>query len=319
MPDGTSRFTLVKDGSTIYHFMGCSTFSEYTVLASISLAKINTKADPYQACLLGCGVSTGWGAVLNNPNFRPNTSVAIWGLGAVGLAVAQAAKMAGASRIYGMDINEDKFELSKDFGVTECHNPMKGNSKEWLIAKEKWGIDYTYDCTGNVMVMREALESAHRGYGESCVIGVAAAGKELSTRPFQLITGRCWKGTAFGGWKSRRDVPKLVNKVMLGEMPIKKYITHEFDGLDKIQDLVDALHGGSCLRGVLKISPYDMPVADNIKIDASVKCCGGVVKTVTHWSDCNNCFMTFNIFLPEDKIRNQRGQGFPVLYFLPGL
>lgn len=183
MPDGTSRFSL-PDGTTIWHFMGCSTFSEYTVLASISLAKINTAADPYQVCLLGCGVSTGWGAVLNNPNFRPRTSVAIWGLGAVGLSVAQACKMAGATRIYGLDINKDKFGLSKAFGVTECFSPLDGSAKDWLMSKEKWGIDYTYDCTGVVQVMREALESAHRGFGESTVIGVAAAGKELSTRPF---------------------------------------------------------------------------------------------------------------------------------------
>lgn len=184
MPDGTSRFSL-PDGTTIWHFMGCSTFSEYTVLASISLAKINPSADPYQVCLVGCGVSTGWGAIMNNPNFKPGCSVAVWGLGAVGLAVTQAAAMMGATRIYGMDVNEDKFALAKkDFGVTDCFNPMSGNAKDWLISKEKWGIDFTYDCTGLTPVMRDALESAHRGFGESMVIGVAAAGKELATRPF---------------------------------------------------------------------------------------------------------------------------------------
>jgi Zn-dependent alcohol dehydrogenase len=235
MPDGTTRFTLASDGSEIFHFMGCSTFSEYTVLASISLAKINPQADPYQVCLVGCGVSTGWGAVMNNPNWRPGCSVAVWGLGAVGLAVTQAAALMGATRIYGMDVNPAKFELAKkDFGVTECFNPLEGNAKDWLISKEKWGIDFTYDCTGLVPVMRDALESAHRGFGESMVIGVAAAGKELATRPFQLITGRCWKGTAFGGWKSRQDVPKLVNKIMLGELPIDKFITHNFTGLEEV-------------------------------------------------------------------------------------
>jgi len=183
MPDGTSRFSTM-DGKVIYHFMGCSTFSEYTVLCAISLAKINPTADPKQMCLLGCGVSTGWGAVMNNPNFKSNTSVAVWGLGAVGLAVIQAAKFRGATRIYALDVNESKFEIAKEFGATDCHNPMKQPAGEWLREREQWGIEFTYDCTGNVRVMRDALEAAHRGYGESCVIGVAAAGQTLETRPF---------------------------------------------------------------------------------------------------------------------------------------
>ena len=214
--------------------MGCSTFSEYTVLCSISLAKMPALCDPYQSCLLGCGVPTGWGAVMNNPNFHANSSVAVWGLGAVGLAVVQAAKMKGATRIYGIDINPKKFEIAKEFGATDCINPLEVNVKETLISKEKWGIDFTYDCTGNVAVMRDALEMAHRGFGESMVIGVASAGKEIATRPFQLVTGRCWKGTAFGGWKSVLDVPKLANKVLTGEMPISKYVTNQFEGLSKI-------------------------------------------------------------------------------------
>lgn len=234
MSDGTSRFSTL-DGQMIYHFMGCSTFSEYTVLNDISLAKINHLANPYEACLLGCGVSTGWGAVMNNDNFKSRCSVAVWGLGAVGLSVVQAAKLKGATRIYGIDINEDKFKIAQEFGCTDVFNPLKGNAKDFLLSKEKWGVNFTYDCTGNVQVMRDALEAAHRGFGESMVIGVAAAGKELTTRPFQLITGRVWKGTAFGGWKSRMDVPKLVNKVLLGELPISKYITHNYDGLEKVQ------------------------------------------------------------------------------------
>jgi len=184
--------------------------------------------DPFESCLLGCGVPTGWGAVMNNPNFHANSSVAVWGLGAVGLAVVQAAKLKGATRIYGIDINSKKFEVAKEFGVTDCINPSEVNVKETLLSKEKWGIDFTYDCTGNVAVMRDALEMAHRGFGESMVIGVASAGKEIATRPFQLVTGRCWKGTAFGGWKSVLDVPKLANKVLTGEMPIQKYVTHNF-------------------------------------------------------------------------------------------
>lgn len=201
MPDGTSRLSTL-DGQMIYHFMGCSTFAEYAVLAAISLAKINPLSDPYTSCVLGCGIPTGWGAVMNNPTFHANSSVAVWGLGAVGLAVIQAAKLRGATRIYGIDINNKKFEIAKEFGATECQNPTESSTRDWLMEREKWGIDFTYDCTGNVKVMREALEVAHRGFGESMVIGVAASGQELATRPFQLVTGRQWKGTAFGGWKS---------------------------------------------------------------------------------------------------------------------
>jgi Zn-dependent alcohol dehydrogenase len=168
----------------IYHFMGCSTFAEYAVLASISLAKINPESDPFKVCVLGCGIPTGWGAVMNNPNFHANSSVAVWGLGAVGLAVIQAAKIRGATRIYAIDINTKKFEIAKSFGATHCFNPLEGNARDWLLSNEKWGIEFTYDCTGNVQVMRDALEMAHRGFGESMVIGVASAGKELSTRPF---------------------------------------------------------------------------------------------------------------------------------------
>ena len=265
MPDGTSRLKTL-DGQQIFHFMGCSTFAEYAVLASISLAKLNPEANPFTCCVLGCGIPTGWGAVMNNPNFHANSSVAVWGLGAVGLAVIQAAKAKGATRIYGIDINEKKFEIAKEFGATNCFNPKTGDTRAWLSSQEKWGINFTYDATGSVAVMREALEMAHRGFGESMVIGVAAAGQELATRPFQLVTGRCWKGTAFGGWKSVQDVPKLCDKVILGELPIEKYVTHEFDGIEKIQELIDALKGGDCLRGVLKINKYEVPEAPKIKV-----------------------------------------------------
>lgn len=230
MPDGTSRFS--KDGQVIYHFMGCSTFSEYSVIAEISAAKINPAADLNKVCMLGCGVSTGWGAAMVNPVVKPGTTVAVWGLGAVGLAVIQAAKLQGAGKIYGLDLNPAKFEFAKKFGADECFNPTESDSKDWLLAREKWGVNYTYDCTGNVAVMRTALEAAHRGFGESCIIGVAAAGKEISTRPFQLVTGRQWKGTAFGGWKGREDVPKLVNKVIVGELNIDDFVTHTFESLD---------------------------------------------------------------------------------------
>jgi len=252
MPDATSRFTI--NGKPIFHFMGCSTFSEYTVVAEISCAKIDDKAPLDVMCLFGCGVSTGFGAVFNTTKVEPGSSVAVFGLGAVGLAVIQAAKMAGAKAIYALDVNPGKFEVAKKLGATECINPKDFNKpiQQVLVEKTKWGIDYTYDCTGNTQVMRAALESAHRGWGKSCVIGVAAAGHEISTRPFQLVTGRWWGGTAFGGYKSRSQVPKLVQQSMKGELPISHYVTHRFKGVDKVNDAIHALHSGDCLRAVVE-------------------------------------------------------------------
>ena len=253
MPDGTSRFT-DEEGNTIYHFMGCSTFSEYTVLAAISCAKIDKSMPLEKACLFGCGIATGLGAVWNTTKVEPNSSVAVWGLGAVGLSVIQAAKHSGASRIFAIDLNKEKFEIAKNLGATDFINPSENDGKttpQVLCEKTKWGVDYTFDCTGNVKVMREALESSHRGWGLSCVIGVAASGHEISTRPFQLVTGRRWCGTAFGGWKSRSDVPKLVNKCLCGELDVDHYITHRFNGVENVNAAIDALHGGSCLRAVV--------------------------------------------------------------------
>jgi len=183
MPDGTSRIR-TTDGKMLHHFMGCSTFAEYAVVASISLAKINPDSNPYTACVLGCGIPTGWGAVYNNPNFHAGGSVAVWGLGAVGLAVIQAAKARGAARIYAIDINEKKFPIAKEFGATECVNSRDVNLRQWILEREKWGFNFTFDCTGIIPVMRDALEMAHRGFGESMIIGVAAAGQEIATRPF---------------------------------------------------------------------------------------------------------------------------------------
>eukprot|EP00050_Salpingoeca_kvevrii_P006343 m.288814 g.288814 ORF g.288814 m.288814 type:complete len:402 (-) comp12029_c0_seq1:80-1285(-) len=251
MPDGTSRFSI--NGEPIYHFMGCSTFSEYTVVAEISCAKIDEKAPLEKMCLFGCGVSTGLGAVFNTTKVEPNSSVAVWGLGAVGLAVIQAAQMAGATRIFAIDTNDKKFELAKQLGATDCLNPRDFDKpiQQVLIEKTQWGIDYTFDATGNTEVMRAALESAHRGWGKSCVIGVAAAGHEISTRPFQLVTGRWWGGTAFGGYKSRSEVPELVDMYVRGDLPIDHYITHNFSGVESINDAIDALHSGDCLRAVV--------------------------------------------------------------------
>lgn len=259
MPDGTSRFS--KDGKPIFHFMGCSTFAEYTVICEISAAKINPYGDMDKLCMLGCGVSTGWGAVFNNCKVEPGTSVVVFGLGAVGLAVIQAAKAAGCRIIVAVDLNEGKFEVAKELGATECVNPKNcenGDIKKYLLSKEKWGYDYTFDATGVVHVMRDALEVAHRGWGESCVIGVAAAGHEIKTRPFQLVTGRVWKGTAFGGWKSRTDVPVLVQRVMRNELNVDTYVTHKMDGLEKVNEAIDALHSGECLRAVVKIGDYKL-------------------------------------------------------------
>jgi len=318
MPDGTSR--LSKDGKQIFHFMGCSTFAEYAVIAEISAAKINPGADLNKMCLLGCGVSTGWGAVFNNTKMEPGSSVVVFGLGALGLAVIQAAKLAGARYIVGVDINDGKFALATEMGATECVNSMKVENqdvKAWLMAKEKWGYDYTYDCTGNVNVMRCALEVAHRGWGESCVIGVAAAGKEISTRPFQLVTGRCWKGTAFGGWKARTEVPKLVQTVMRGEMALEPYITHTFQGLDKVNDSIHALHSGECLRAVLHIGESGLEQVKLPKLKGNVKVEGGFMKQLTHWSEATQSEMTFSVFLPTPASRTAPLP--PVLYYLSGL
>ncbi len=190
-----------------------------------------------------------------------------------------------------MDVNPKKFDIAKSFGADECYNPMDGDSKDWLLSKEKWGIDFTYDCTGNVAVMRTALEAAHRGFGESCVIGVAAAGKEIQTRPFQLVTGRCWKGTAFGGWKARQDVPKLVNKVIVGELKIDDFITHNIESLDEVNKSIDALHTGDCLRAIVKISQYHQPETSKVEVVSSIKYAGGSLKTVKHWSKSLNSTM----------------------------
>lgn len=255
MPDGTIRFH-DKDGKDIYHFMGCSTMSEYTVLAEISCAKINPEAPLNKVCLFGCGVSTGLGAVWNTCKVESNSSAAVFGLGAVGLSVIQGLKAAGALKIIAVDVNPKKFEMAKQLGATHFVNPtnLGGKKVQQHIAGEltDWGVDYSFDCTGNVEVMRAALESCHRGWGVSCVIGVAASGHEISTRPFQLVTGRVWKGTAFGGFKSRTDVPKLVERNLSGNLPIEHFITHTFSGVGKTNDAVNALHSGECLRAVVE-------------------------------------------------------------------
>jgi len=255
MPDGTSRFTLKEDGSTLYHFMGCSTFAEYTVLAEISCAKINPKIDPKQSCLYGCGIATGLGAVWNTAKVEPFSSVAVFGLGAVGLAVVQAAKAVGAHPIIGIDVNEKKFDIAKQLGCTDCVNPKSYDKpmQQVLVGMSPtgFGYDYTFDCTGNVDVMRSALEAAHRGWGTMTIIGVAAAGKEIATRPFQFVTGRKCMGTAFGGWKTRDAIPMLVEKTIKGDIKIDHFITHNFKGVAGTTQALEALHSGDCLRAVV--------------------------------------------------------------------
>jgi S-(hydroxymethyl)glutathione dehydrogenase / alcohol dehydrogenase len=257
MPDGTSRFTSAKTGASIFHFMGCSTFSEYTVVAEISCAKIHTQIPLGKACLLGCGISTGLGAVWNTCKVEPGSSVGVIGLGAVGLAVVQAAQMAGASSIVVVDTNEKKFPIAQRLGATEFVNPKKLTDGQTLQAAliaaspAGWGLDYTFECVGSTELMRAALEAAHRGWGTSCVVGVAGAGKEIATRPFQLVTGRTWKGTAFGGWKSREAIPKLADRVVSGDLPIDHFVTHTFTGVAATNAAFEALHSGDCLRAVV--------------------------------------------------------------------
>jgi S-(hydroxymethyl)glutathione dehydrogenase/alcohol dehydrogenase len=250
MPDGTTRFTC--KGKELFHFMGCSTFSEYTVCAEISVAKVNEKAPLDKVCLLGCGISTVYGAALVTAKVEPGSVCAVWGVGAVGLAVIMGCRKAGAKAIYAVDINDDKESLAKKFGATDFVNPKKFDRKiqDVLVEKTDGGFDYTFECVGNIHTMRAALESCHKGWGESIIIGVAAAGQEISTRPFQLVTGRVWRGSAFGGWKSRDSVPMLVNQYMDGELMVDEFVTHNFP-LDQIMDGFEAMHAGVSIRSIV--------------------------------------------------------------------
>ncbi len=250
MPDGTSRFS--KDGEPIYHYMGCSTFSEFTVLPEISLAKVNKSAPLEEVCLLGCGVTTGMGAVLNTAKVQEGDTVAIFGLGGIGLSAIIGARMAGAGRIIGIDINESKFDLAKQLGATDVVNPKHFDKpiQEVIVDMTDGGVDFSFECIGNVNVMRSALECCHKGWGESVIIGVAGAGQEISTRPFQLVTGRVWRGSAFGGVKGRSQLPGIVEQYLNGDFGLQEFITHTM-GLEDINDAFELMHKGESIRSVV--------------------------------------------------------------------
>lgn len=249
MPDGTSRFSY--KGETIYHYMGCSTFSNFTVLPEIAVAKIREDAPFEKACYVGCGVTTGVGAVTNTAKVQAGDNVVVFGLGGIGLNVIQGAKMVGADKIVGVDLNPSKREWGEKFGMTHFVNPTEtADVVAQIVELTDGGADYSFDCTGNTDVMRQALECCHRGWGTSVIIGVAEAGKEISTRPFQLVTGRNWRGTAFGGAKGRTDVPKIVDWYMQGKIQIDPMITHVMP-LDKINDAFDLMHAGESIRSVV--------------------------------------------------------------------
>ena len=250
MPDGSSRFSV--DGRKIHHYMGCSTFSNHTVLPEIALAKIREDAPFDKVCYIGCGVTTGIGAVINTARVEPGANVVVFGLGGIGLNVIQGARMAGANRIVGVDINVRRRALAERFGMTHFVNPkdVEGDLVAHLVALTDGGADYSFECVGNVELMRQALECCHRGWGVSVIIGVAGAGQEIRTRPFQLVTGRVWKGTAFGGARGRSDVPRIVDWYMEGRINIDELITHTLP-LERINDAFELMHRGESIRSVV--------------------------------------------------------------------
>ncbi len=250
MPDGTSRFS--HKGQTIFHYMGCSTFSNFTVLPEIAVAKIRDDAPFETACYVGCGVTTGVGAVVNTAKVEAGSTVIVFGLGGIGLNVIQGARLVGARRIVGVDLNPDKEQWGRRFGMTDYVNPndVDGDIVQHLVGLTEGGADYTFDCTGNTLVMRQALEACHRGWGVSVVIGVAEAGREIATRPFQLVTGRVWKGSAFGGARGRTDTPKIVDWYMDGRIEIDPMITHRLT-LDDINTGFELMHAGQSIRSVV--------------------------------------------------------------------
>ena len=250
MPDGTSR--LSHKGKTLLHYMGTSTFAECTVVPEIALAKIRTDAPLDKVCLLGCGITTGIGAVLNTAKVHPGATVAVFGLGGIGVSVVQGAAMAGAGRIIGVDLNPKKYELARQFGATDFLNPGDApNVAEALVEMTEGGVDFAFECIGNVEVMNQALMSCHKGWGQCVIIGVAGAGEEIHVRPFLLVTGRTWRGTAFGGTRGRTQLPTYVDWTMQGRVKIDEYITHTMP-LERINDAFDLMHRGESIRSVVR-------------------------------------------------------------------
>lgn len=250
MPDGTTRFSL--NGKPIYHYMGTSTFSEYGVLPEIALAQVSKSAPLEKICLLGCGITTGIGAVINTAKVEPGATVAVFGMGGVGLSAIQGAVMAKASRIIAIDINEGKFELARQMGATDTVNPNDHSNpiQEVIVEMTNGGVDYSFECVGNVNLMRAALECCHKGWGESVIVGVAGAGQEISTRPFQLVTGRVWRGSAFGGTRGKTQLPGMVEQYMGGEIKVDEFITHTMP-LEDINKAFDLMHEGKSIRTVI--------------------------------------------------------------------
>lgn len=250
MPDGTSRFS--KNGTLIHHYMGTSTFSEFTVLPEIALAKVREDAPLDKVCLLGCGITTGIGAVRNTAKVRPGSTVAVFGLGGIGLSVIQGAVMAEAQRIIAVDVNPDKFAMARHLGATDCVNPSDHSAaiQDVIVEMTSGGVDYSFECVGNVELMRSALECCHKGWGESTIIGVAGAGQEIHTRPFQLVTGRVWRGTAFGGVRGRSELPGFVDEYMTGRINIDDMVTHTMK-LEDINRAFELMHEGKSIRSVV--------------------------------------------------------------------
>jgi S-(hydroxymethyl)glutathione dehydrogenase/alcohol dehydrogenase len=250
MPDGTSRFS--KNGKPVFHYMGTSTFAQHTVLPEIAVAKISKNAPLEKVCLLGCGITTGIGAVLNTAKVEAGSTVAVFGLGGIGLSVIQGAVLAKASRILAVDINEDKFEFAKQLGATDCINPQKQSApiQEVIVEMTQGGVDYSFECVGHVGLMRSALECCHKGWGESIIIGVAGAGQEISTRPFQLVTGRVWRGTAFGGVKGRTELPGYVERYLAGDIKVDEFVTHTMP-IGEINRAFDLMKQGKSIRSVV--------------------------------------------------------------------
>ncbi|MDQ1199210.1 S-(hydroxymethyl)glutathione dehydrogenase/class III alcohol dehydrogenase [Agrobacterium sp. SORGH_AS 787] len=263
MPDGTSRFSY--KGKMIHHYMGTSTFSEYTVLPEIAVAKISKEAPLAKASVMGCAIPTGMGAVRNTAKVQPGSTVAVFGLGAVGMAAVQGAKMAGASRIIGIDTNRNKFALASSLGATDCVNPKEFAQPvhQVIIDMTNGGVDYSFECIGNVNVMRSALECCHKGWGECTVIGVAGAGEEISTRPFQLVTGRVWRGSAFGGVRGRTQLPGMVDEWLRGDFDVDPYITHNM-AHEQINIAFDLLHAGESIRSVIHFRPQETMLVNSL-------------------------------------------------------